>query len=126
MLDIHVQLNLGTEGALVMLGMRGVTIMWLVSWVKQASECPNDVVCVYGWRVIDREVASIEDYPDFKYLHVHSRKTMIYLCTRFIQVEKLQDLSYKINPVIKKCQILNRTPAVDKAVGVGALTRRDP
>ena len=37
-----------------------------------------------------------------------------------IQVEKLQDLSYKINPVIKKCQILSRMPAVDEAAGVGA------
>ena len=108
MLDIHVWLNLGTEGALVMLGMHRVTIKGLVSCVKQASGCPNDVVCVYGWRVIDREVASIEDSPDFKYLHVHSRKIVIYLCT-FIQVEKLQNLSYKINPVIKNCQILSRT-----------------
>ena len=36
------------------------------------------------------------------------------------QVEKLQDLLYTINPVIKKCQILSRTPAVDEAAGVGA------
>ena len=43
----------------------------------------------------------------------------------FIQVEKLQDLSYKINLVFKKCQILNRMPAVDEAAGVGAQTRRD-
>ena len=69
-------------------------------------------------------MASIEDSPDFKYLHVHSRKTVIYLCTRFIQVKKLQDLSYKINPVIKNCQILSSTPALDKAAGLewGAAT----
>ena len=30
-LELHVRLNLGTEGALVMLGTRGVTITWLVS-----------------------------------------------------------------------------------------------
>ena len=120
MLDIHVRLNLETEGALVMLG---VTITWLVSWVKQASECPNDVVCVYGWRVIDREVASIEDSTGFKYLQCTFQKNsnlLMRTAQMFIQVEKLQDLSYKINPVIENCQILNRMPTVDEAAGVGA------
>ena len=98
--------------------------------MKQASECPNDVVCVYGWRVIDREVASIEDSTGFKYSQCTFQKNsdlrnIMYTAQMFIQVEKLQDLSYKINPVIKKCQILNRTPAVDEAAGVGARTRRD-
>ena len=44
----------------------------------------------------------------------------MYTAQMFIQVEKLRDLSYKIYPVIKKCQILSRTPAVDEAAGVGA------
>lgn len=34
---------------------------------------------------------------------------------------ELQDLSYKINPVNKRCQNLNRTPAVDEAAGVETL-----